>query len=294
MFKKILLIGLFGLLAITQVSWGMDCPRIYYSNAHKRSTQPTQELKQGDKVGKKTTAAEILDVTKAMAAICGGEYAKVYGASYGLIFAHEFGHWSLNKLLLKNKGFIWIPPMQFLPLRGMHYHISLSEVVKHFINNPQHIFKAKDAFNAFKKYYWKKNLNDKMYQRVHLAAQLAAGPLFGCLASCLLLKGNTFYNEYEKNKNLESALCQTQKQSLFNSNQNFFIQLLAALHIHGNLIQNLYPWGNKPNFDGDRIFDALKIANTRPLLRKAIGMSLGTLTACALGKAIFDAWKDKF
>lgn len=296
MIKKIAIIGFLGLLAIGQALLGMDRPHFYYSNAHKRLNQPTQEPIQEDKAAKETTTAEILDdvkdiVTKT-AAICGTEYAKVYGAAYGLIFAHELGHWAASRLLLKEKGIIWVPFIHFLPCEGFYRpDVSIGKIIKHFYQNPKDIFNMTHIIAN-----WPANHESWTYRRTHYAAMFAAGPLSGCLASYLLLKGNTFYNEYEKNNHdFKKAFQKTQEKPLFNSNQNFWLQLITAIvGIHANLFSSFYPWGNTPTQDGDRMFDALKIKNPRPLLRKTIGMSLGTLTACALGKSIFDAWKDKF
>lgn len=322
MFKKIVI---FGLLTIAQVSLGMDRPHIHYSSASKRSTHASQESKQEEKIEKKITAMEFLSFAKDVFCFMGTqefrdtlkrdlsrpevqdlaknclnaipyEYAKSYAAAYSLSLAHEIGHWAAGKLLLKEKGTIWVPPMQFFPWLGFEafYKVGLpiKDVISHFMQNPKDILNATITVRGFYNDRWE-SCDDiaKLFPKRSFAAMLAAGPISGFIASYLLLKGNTFLNIYEKNGNdVQQALKETQKQSLFNQSQNFFLQIIAAVKIHQNLFSNLYPWGNQPTRDGDRMFDVLDIKNPRPLLRKTIGMSLGTFTFCALGKAIFDAW----
>lgn len=302
MFKKMLIIGL---LAIVQSSLGMEngvsvkeLEKEYkyfwvLENEGLEVSTPDwkawqqQDEERWERIRFKMKMKEWGDFAKTAAA----EYAKVYGAAYGLTYAHEVGHWAASRLLLKEKGIIWVPFIRFLPCEGFYRpDVSISKIIKHFFQNPKDIFNMTHIIGE-----WPANHESRTYRRTHYAAMLAAGPIAGCLASYLLLKGNTLYNEYEKNENnLESALREPQKQGLFNSNQNFLLQFLVALNLQGNLFCSFYPWGNQPTQDGDRMLDALKIKNPRPLLRKTIGMSLGTLTACALGKSIFDAWKDKF
>lgn len=301
MFKKIVI---FGLLTITQASPGMDSDistkelekeyKYFWALESdgldarpdwKAWQQENQEFWERERF--KRRAEEYKGYAKTAAS----EYAKLYAAAYSLTLAHEMGHWFFARALLKDKGFIWISPLQLLPFNGFHCHVPTTQIIKHFIHNPKDVLKGGKAIEKVAGDYYELHLKDKVYSRRLSATMLAAGPISGCLASYLLLKGNTFYNIYEKNGgNLQKALQETQEKSLFNSNQNFLLQFIAAMDIQLNLFGSFYPWGNKPTADGDRMFDVLNIKNPRPLLRKTIGMSLGTLTFCALGKAILDAW----
>jgi hypothetical protein len=223
---------------------------------------------------------------KALATILKG-CGKFYVGTFLLTLAHELGHWSAARLLLNQKAFIWVDPLSVG--EGGVWYISSKEVITHLFKNPKDVFDLENTLNKLREM----NPSKAPYFGIPRAATGAAGPLFGFAGSYLLLKGNTFFNEYIcKGRSVSEAWEETQKKALFNREQSFAIQITALFNIVKDW-HSLYPWGNTPDRDGDRMFEALKIANPRPLLRKCVGMGVSSLLFCVIGNSIWKVLTHK-
>ena len=219
------------------------------------------------------------------------EYAKAYGATYFFTFAHEAGHWLAIRVLLKINSAIWINPLQFLPLNGACYPNLLDSSYRHIVDSvikeikqqPRKIFNTVAIIGELPG----RHITVTPKQWVIIGA---AGPLSGFAGCYALLKANTFLTEYNRNgKQLVKAWEHTWQKSLFNNDQNPFLQCITVFSIVNDWA-NLYPWGGTENCDGDRIFNALKIANRRPMLRTCTGFGTSYLLGITLAISVLDGW----
>lgn len=150
---------------------------------------------------------------------------KCYGLLYAGTYLHELGHAIALKTLL-NKDNVSISINPFLPVSG--------------------------ETNAY--------LSPQEMSGWRVALTSLAGPIFGIAGYYGILKANSIFTEYYKNKKtFLAALKAGLRSPLFNENQDLAIQLVASHGIMSD-IQQLVP-SSKVGRDGNLFLNSLGLAN---------------------------------